>query len=88
MLCVPIHLSFLAILTETYCVKCFDSVTWQIRKMRVFFLIFFTIITVTTAENDESWTWNEDKQKMGRNADVRYAVNLFIYLLSDNIFNM
>jgi len=57
--------------------------------MRVFFLIFFVIATAT-AENDESWTWN-DKQKTSRDADARCAVSIhdllhiIYYILSNNM---
>ncbi|XP_011647622.1 uncharacterized protein LOC105433848 isoform X2 [Pogonomyrmex barbatus] len=29
----------------------------------------------SVAENDESWTWNNDKEKTSRSADVRYEVH-------------
>ncbi|XP_018316116.1 uncharacterized protein [Mycetomoellerius zeteki] len=76
MLCVPKRLSFLAfnITTERYCIKCLDSAIRQIIKMRVPLLIFFAAIATATAENDKSWTWNDDKSKINRDIDARYQI--------------
>ncbi|XP_012533829.2 uncharacterized protein LOC105835264 [Monomorium pharaonis] len=49
--------------------------TRQIIKMRVSLLIFFITIAIVTAENDESWTWNDNKQKTNRDIDARYQVH-------------
>ncbi|XP_011698752.1 PREDICTED: uncharacterized protein LOC105456428 [Wasmannia auropunctata] len=45
--------------------------------MRVSLLIFLTAIVIATAENDdESWTWNDNKQKTSRdNINARYQVH-------------
>ncbi|RLU22967.1 hypothetical protein DMN91_005245 [Ooceraea biroi] len=43
-------------------------------RMRVPVLILFAAVTAVTGENDESWAWNNDKQKESRSADPRYQV--------------
>ncbi|KAL0126737.1 hypothetical protein PUN28_005240 [Cardiocondyla obscurior] len=43
--------------------------------MRAVLLILFATVAIGCAENDESWTWNDGKQKTSRNDDARYLVH-------------
>ncbi|XP_011867484.1 PREDICTED: uncharacterized protein LOC105561786 [Vollenhovia emeryi] len=44
-------------------------------KMRALFSIVFAMIATAIAENDESWTWNDDRQKTSRDVNARYLVH-------------
>lgn len=59
-------------------------------KMRAaLFVVFCAAIATTSGENDESWAWNDDKQKTSK-ADEKAAVGearcaISVYDLSDTV---